>query len=1311
MSEVPLAARVVEVLADLGEGHSPRYRSGSGCIVAGRTVLTAAHVVEGAVSVKVRSPDKVIYEAALDTGFVGDVDGPGPDLALVELTGPGVDVPAMGLAAVDRASVSGDPVERCHAVGYPVFMERDGPGGGRVRETADAFGHVPVLSGLAGGLLSVQVSSAPRPLPPGRTALGQSQWSGMSGAPVVAGGLLLGVVTEHAPRAGDSAITATPLTALEADPAHPGWGPGVAEPGAWWARLGCSGLGALRRLPAPPVRMQPAYWATVREIHRRTETLVGRQGELAELASFVAGADGYRWLEGGAWAGKTSLLAEAVTVMGDQCDVVCYFLSRRETDADSSHFLAAVVPQLAYLLEEDPPAADSHQYRALWQRAVRRADAEDRDLLLVVDGLDEDLRPPGLPSVAALLPPGAGGRIHVLVSSRPPLDLRRDLPPGHALAQTEPVTIRSFEGGDELAGLAFQEIDDLLSRDDGGLAAEVLGLLTAAAGPLAVADLAAMSASAPQSAAFTRRIRRLVTVEAARSLQSAGLAKGDRYQFAHGSLLEQAQENEDLSDPDYLRRIHQWADGWRAAGWPSMDGAGHGTPRYLLDTYPSTLTEDPPRLAALAGDAGWVTAAIQALGVDAVLAELKTADATAPGEPRLAAMHAVVRGQARHLRDPEMGGDPGFVPRQLCLQAAELGENTIAADCRARQLASGDPGLVLQWTTRRASAALVLELGRTGGWIRAVAVLPDGRVIGGEASGEVLVWDPANPGAGPTELGRQAGGLSALAMLPDGRVASSGDGGRVLAWDPANPGAGPAELGRRKGAVNALAVLPDGRLASVGNDTCVLVWDPADPGAGPVELGQHRGFANVGAVAVLPDGRVASGGDDGQMLVWDPAAPGAAPVELGSRDDRVSSSLAVLPDGRVVSNGPNGEMLVWNPANPEAAPAELGSRDDHVSSLAVLPDGRLVSGGYDSRVLIWDLANPGAAPAELGRHDDRVDAVAVLPDGRVITGGGFDDGRVLVWDPADPGAGPVGLGHRDDRVGAVAVLPDGRVVTGEDGAGWTGPGGRAGGGGRMLVWDPADPGARPAAIGGHFAGVRALAVLPDGRLVSAGFHGEIWVGDPADPGARSVELGSHDRVSSLAVLPDGRVASGGDLQVLVWDPAADPGVGMVELSDGWPIDWVRALAVLPDGRLASAGDHGMRLWDPAEPGVGPAELGRYSGWVNALAVLPDGRLASSGTEGVLIWDPADPAAAPAKLGRPDWIKVLAVLPDGRLASAGDHGVRLWDVQNGPARRLLACSASALAISPSPSGAHLYIGHQGGGFSCWEVRARNTPGAG
>lgn len=252
-------------------------------------MLTAAHVVAGAVAVQVRDPGKVVHPAAVDPVFLGDVDGPGPDLALVQISGPETgEPPPMGLAAVDRNSASGDPVERCHVVGYPQFMERRAADGGRVRDTVDAVGHVPVLSGLAGGLLTVEVRTAPRPLPPGQTGLGNSEWSGMSGGPVVADGLLLAVVTEHAARAGPSAITATPLTALQADPDHPRWGPGVADPSAWWARLGVPGVQALRKLPersrlwvSQPVRVAP-----------RPAFLAGREDLLADLDGRLAGSGG-----------------------------------------------------------------------------------------------------------------------------------------------------------------------------------------------------------------------------------------------------------------------------------------------------------------------------------------------------------------------------------------------------------------------------------------------------------------------------------------------------------------------------------------------------------------------------------------------------------------------------------------------------------------------------------------------------------------------------------------------------------------------------------------------------------------------------------------------------------------------------------------------------------------------------------------------------------------------------------------------------------------------------------------------------------
>jgi hypothetical protein len=747
-------------------------------------VLTAAHVVAGAVSVLVRGPDKVGHKAAADPVFSGDADGPGPDLALVEVVDGGVDVPAMGLAAVDRDSPAGDAVERCHVIGYPAFMERDAAGGGRFRETADAVGQVPVLSGLAGGLLSVQVSSCPQPLPPGRVALRDSPWSGMSGGPVVADGLLLGVVTEHAPRAGSSAITATPLTALEADPAHPGWGPGVADPDAWWARLGVADAKALKRLPAVSGRDRPAYWATLQEIRQRTGMLTGRRDELAEIASFAAGSEGYRWLRGEAWAGKTSLLAEAVMTLPGNVDVVCYFLSRREADADSSRFLAAVVPQLASLLNEDPPVADLEQFRALWQWAAEQARTGGRHLLLVVDGLDEDLRPPGLPSVAALLPAGAGRHSHVLVSSRPNPRLPADIPAGHPLPGVQPVPVQPFSGARELEVLARQEIDDLLRRDDDGLAADVLGLLTAAAGPLAVRDLAAMTTVAPQSVVLARRIRGLVTSSAARSLQAVGLSGGDRFQFAHESLLAYAQADDELSDPDFRRRIHQWAEGWRAAGWPTPAGGEEGTPRYLLDAYASTLAHDPQRLAQLAGDIGWVEGAIASVGVDPVLADLRRTAAADPANAPVAAVLAAVTGQAHNLRPPQPLDQPGYILRQLWMQAAELADDNLAEEIRSRLQSRPGSCLVPRWTTRRASRALSGELGRHDRAVYAVAVLPGGRVVTGGEDGRVLAWDPADPGAGPAELGRHDGAVRAVAVLPGGRVVTGGED-RVLAWDPA----------------------------------------------------------------------------------------------------------------------------------------------------------------------------------------------------------------------------------------------------------------------------------------------------------------------------------------------------------------------------------------------------------------------------------------------------------------------------------------------------------------------------------------------
>jgi hypothetical protein len=844
-------------------------------------VLTAAHVVAGAQSVQVRDPRKRLYSATVDPGFVGDVNGPRPDLALVEIVDPDFaeEQPPIGLAAIDRGSPTAEPVERCHAIGYPWFAETPSPTA--VRETVDAIGVLPVASGLAGGLLSVVVSVAPRPLPAEDRRLTDSEWAGMSGAPVVVAGRLVGVVIEHAPRAGPSTITAVPLTALQHDDQHPEWGPGVADPAAWWSRMGAEAPAAWPRLPVPPTApWEPAYRDRLREfgqtLHWRMPQLLGRQRELAEIATFATGQDSYRWLVGGAYAGKSALLYEAVTVgLPDEVDVVCYFLSRRASDASSERFLAAVVPQLAYLCGIDPPATTRDEFLRLWRKAIEQAVRDRRHLLLAVDGLDEDLLPPAAPSVASLLPTLVGEHAHVLVTSRPHPELPRDVEGGHPLSQVEPIPLSPFKGAKGLPELARKEVYDLTHGVEAELAVDLLGLLTAAAGPLTVADLLALRSDGTGATGATAwQVKVFVAERAVRILEPVGPAGEARWQFQHGSLLEYAQDpngdfardTEDLRDEKYQGWIHRWAQHWRDAGWTTK--ADDGVPRYLLDEYPATLADDPDRLTALVSDVGWVDAALQLTGVDQVLADLRQAAVADPAEYAVAAMLATVSGQAHLLRPPSPVTQAGYVLRQLCLQAAELGEDRLANDLRARLRSQPDPGLLPIWTTRRTSRALSAELGRHDDSLRAVAVLPDGRVVSGGDDGRVLVWEPSQPGTGPVELGRHESQVEAVAVLPDGRVVSGGNDGRVLVWDPSQPGTDPVELGRHKVSVEAAAVLPDGRVVSGGNDRRVLVWEPSQPGTGPVELGRHND--SVEAVAVLPDGRVVSGGDDRRVLIWNP---------------------------------------------------------------------------------------------------------------------------------------------------------------------------------------------------------------------------------------------------------------------------------------------------------------------------------------------------------------------------------------------------------------------------------------------------------
>jgi WD40 repeat protein len=1271
-------------------------------------VLTAAHVVAGAVNVWVRNPDKHLYPATVGAHFVGQADGPSPDLALVEIDDAAADLPPMPLARVNRDSLTIMPVMDCQAVGYPWFGEQPRPTA--IRDTVHVYGRIPVLSKLARGLLSVAVSDPPRPLPAAERTLAESEWSGMSGGPVVAAGYLLGVVTEHAPREGPGFITATPLSALEADPKHPGWGAGVRDPAAWWARMGTSGVSALELLPRQP---EPAYRATIRQIRDRTRSLARRADELAAIHTFATGPDGYQWLIGDAWAGKTALLAAAVTAeLQADVDVVAYFLSRQESDASSNQFLAAVTPQLADLVTpgEEVRAADIHQFRALWTRAAQLAEDRRRPLLLVVDGLDEDLRPAGSPSVAAVLPQLAGYHAHMLVSSRSNHNL--DLSAGHPLQDITPVALAPSEDAGSLAELARQEISELVRRP-GHLAIRLLGLLAAAAGPLAVGDLIRLSrslgASASDGSAWpagelsldeVHDADRFLSEDAARSLLQVGTPENperQRYQYAHASLLEDAQKNRYLGDRRFRDAIHRWADDWRSRHW--RDGGGDGVPTYLLESYPATLVPgsdqdgDLGRLEALTSDVSWVAAAVRALGIDRVLATLRTAASALPddrhtggnnGATTTALLASALRSESYALRSPQTRADDGLVLRQLCLHGLALGDRRLVADCTDRLLELPPPQLVPRWTTMPSGGRL---LTRQFGRIVSVSVSTDGnRTVVGMGQ-EVQLFD----GDGLFLRSLAPGGhVHAAAISGDGRcIAAVGSGMKLGVFDSRT-----GSLTRRlPGPVRSwsLGLSADGTVVVFDQEGEAGIWHTAQAQARTVPA--PRGWPD--AVGVSGDGqRVVTCRNNGPPTVWDEAT-GTLYVPA---EDHPACAVAISADGAIaVSGDVNGTLRAWDVTSGQS----IGTSQPHhrqITAIAITADGSLaIAGDQAGRVLRWDPAREiviGAA-AHLGA----VSAIAVTADGGCMLSGG-DDGTVWEWDAlsatgdsASADSGSPGTAHVLELGGSVIVTGGDQgllrvrdLVTGEPIRDLPGP----------ADGEPTGP-------------IRAVAASLDGSVIVAGGQDpRVLVWGQSSP-APTVLRGHRTDLYAVAVTRDGASVFAGDARGVVvgWD-VATRALLPVTYEAGWTVG---ALAVTPDGRWLVCGNDRGEVWRwRVATGAGemilrrPGDPGQLDPRVSAVAVSPDGgRIAVVNGDGSLrAW--VNGVASPEIRGR-GLNQVWTVAADGTAAMIDDHILlQVKPVGGVPLHAVTPAPVTAVALGPGNQGGPraLAITHPGDAVTMFQL---------
>ncbi len=272
-----------------------------------------------------------------------------------------------------------------------------------------------------------------------------------------------------------------------------------------------------------------------------------------------------------------------------------------------------------------------------------------------------------------------------------------------------------------------------------------------------------------------------------------------------------------------------------------------------------------------------------------------------------------------------------------------------------------------------------------------------------------------------------------------------------------------------------------------------------------------------------------------------------------------------------------------------------------------------------------------ASFAQLRGHGGPVRALAVSSDGQTAISGSFDS-TAIRWSLTRNAAEQV-LRFHADAVNAVALLGDGRAVT-------------AGADGRIAIWTPGN--AQPdAVLEGHTAPIAALAVSPGGAtLASASWDHTVrlW---PLAGGAPRVLDGHTQNVNGLAFAPAGRMLVSVSYDFLTGAGAAAGEIAAVPRP-------VISIAVSPDGALVAAASIGgtvavidRKTRNLARTLVGPG----LPVW--SVAFLPDSRtLLTGGADNIIRrWnamtgDSIDPL-------------LLETAGDPLAAFAGDRGAEVF----------------------------------------------------
>ncbi|MGV9601911.1 tetratricopeptide repeat protein [Streptosporangium sandarakinum] len=340
---------------------------GSGYVVAPRLVLTSAHVTGPAgTAVRVFHPGRTgVYGGAVVwAGTAGGRD----DAALVAVEDPAWEPPAGGVVRWGR-TVTYRPGIRCASWGLPSFAQRED----RPAELWQPSGTLNPGDRYVGD----RYVMTPDGHPPEAAGDGASPWEGMSGAALVCGDLLAGVIAADPARLEHARLEAVPAYVLFTDPgfrrvlaAHTGRADQALEP------IEYQHLAE----PAEPTGVQAASPAALLQPHRQVVPFHGREEILTRLHAWAQRPGfGGCLVHAAGGQGKTRLARHlAGRLAGEGWAVV--WLDARVPAAELGAVKDAAAPLLVVI---DYAEARTDQMTALLEACARHDGASPVKVLLL----------------------------------------------------------------------------------------------------------------------------------------------------------------------------------------------------------------------------------------------------------------------------------------------------------------------------------------------------------------------------------------------------------------------------------------------------------------------------------------------------------------------------------------------------------------------------------------------------------------------------------------------------------------------------------------------------------------------------------------------------------------------------------------------------------------------------------------------------------------------------------------------------------------------------------------------------------------